>query len=198
MVTYKKIGIILVLVGSFWFLISFVLIPGYSPALGFIAHLNNMTTREIVLKEGRWLQFPDGYVPPPLNLNLDTSLLPFGVLEDSLYNEQYGENGRYSYKRYLAEASSNISYTDWYTSELKKYNSEREQYNANQLKYWRDDLENRATKEYQEKYIDPLKNFTSHYEGRITIPYKYLFILNITIIFAGLGMLILSKQATQG
>lgn len=67
MVTYKKIGIILVLVGTCWFLISFVLISGYNPVLGFIYHLNYMTTREIVLKEGRWLEFPDGYVlPPPL------------------------------------------------------------------------------------------------------------------------------------
>lgn len=188
MSTRKKIGMILVLVGSFWFLISFVLIPGYIPELGFISHLNHITTREIVLKEGRWLQFPDGYVPPSSR----SSFLPFGVLEDSMYNKQYGKDGRYSYKRYLAEASSTVSYIDWYRVELKKYNTEREQYNADQLKYWLDDLENRTTKEYQEKYIDPLKNFTPHHEGRIAIPYKYLFVLNIILIFVAIGVLILS------
>lgn len=188
MSTRKKIGMILLLAGSFWFLISFVLIPGYIPELGFISHLNYITTREIVLKEGRWLEFPDGYVHPPFS---KSSFLPFGVIEDSFYNKQYGEDGRYSYRRYLAEASPNMSYIDWYRVELKKYNTEREQHNADQLKYALDDRREYETKEYQEKYINPLKNFTSHYEGRIAIPYKYLFILNIILIFVAVGVLIL-------
>ncbi|NCO83254.1 MAG: hypothetical protein COZ31_05630 [Nitrospirae bacterium CG_4_10_14_3_um_filter_44_29] len=112
MSTRKKIGMILVLVGLFWFLISFVLIPGYSPALGFIAHLNNMTTTEIVLKEGQ-------------------------VKEESIL--------------------------DMFM-----------------------------------KRVEPLKNFSPQYEGRIAIPYKYLFILNIAIIFTGLGMLLLSSKRLQG
>ena len=155
MSTREKIGMILVLAGSFWFLISFVLIP-YSPGLGFIWHLNYMTTTEIVLKEGRWLQFPDGYVPPPsppIALILSNPVFNFQKQEPIMPMDQY------------------LQLRDEYD---KKY------------------------KEYQEKYGELLKNFTPHYEGRIAIPYKYLFILNIAIIFTGLGMLILSKQTTQG
>lgn len=152
MVTNKKTGIILVLVGIFWFLISFVLIP-YS-GLGFLWQLNYMTTTEIVLKEGRWLQFPDGYVPPPASpLSLYDPMLNLQKQEPVMPMDQY------------------LQLSDEYD---KKY------------------------KEYQEKYGDPLKNFTPHYEGRIAIPYKYLFILNITIIFTGLGMLILSSKRLQG
>lgn len=154
MSTRKKIGMILVLVGSFWFLISFVLIPGYNPGLGFIWHLNYMTTTEIVLKEGRWLQLPDGYVPPP---SLPSAL----TLSKLMLNSQ---------KQEPMPMDQYLQLSDEYD---KKY------------------------KEYQEKYGEPLKNFTPHYEGRIAIPYKYLFILNVAIIFTGLGMLILSKQTTQ-
>jgi hypothetical protein len=111
MSTRKKIGMILVLVGSFWFLISIVLIP-YSPGLGFIWHLNYMTTTGIVLKEGQ-------------------------VKEESIL--------------------------DMFM-----------------------------------KRVEPLKNFSPQYEGRIAIPYKYLFILNIAIIFTGLGMLLLSSKRLQG
>jgi hypothetical protein len=110
MSTRKKIGMVLVLVGSFWFLISFVLIP--YQGFGFIWHLNYMTTTEIVLKEGQ-------------------------IKEESIL--------------------------DMFT-----------------------------------KRVEPLKNFSPQYEGRIAIPYKYLFILNITIIFTGLGMLILSSKRLQG
>jgi hypothetical protein len=153
MSTRKKIGMILVLAGSFWFLISFVLTP-YSPGLGFIWHLNYMTTTEIVLKEGKWLQFPDGYVPPPaLPSALINQMSNFQKQEPVMPMDQY------------------LQLRDEYD---KKY------------------------KEYQEKYAELLKKFTPHYEGRIAIPYKYLFILNIAIIFTGFGMLILSKQTTQG
>ena len=187
MSTREKIGMILVLVGSFWFLISVVLIP-YSPGLGFIWHLNYMTTIEIVLKEGRWLEFPDGYVKPPIFL--PTIVPRFNIEPLTPKDSPVQESILDMFKKRIAPEpkSSLFNITDEEPiMSMKDYI---------QLKDELDKFE--GTKEYQEKYVEPLKNFSPHYEGRIVIPYKYLFILNIAIIFTGLGMLLLSSKRLQG
>ncbi|MDI6789647.1 MAG: hypothetical protein QME44_03035 [Thermodesulfobacteriota bacterium] len=46
-------------------------------------------------------------------------------------------------------------------------------------------------------YIDPLKNFTPHYEGRIAMLFKYFFAIDILIIFGGILAMILSKANTK-
>ncbi len=200
MVTNKKTGIILVLVGIFWFLISFVLIPDYNPGLGFLWQLNYMATREIVLKEGRWLQLPDGYVPPPSlpsimpRFNLEP-LTPKTTYSDALGMDKMDtfENivNRIKQKR---QRSSEPLDSTFNFEELDKFEDPMPMDQYLQLR----DEYDKKYKEYQEKYGEPLKNFTPHYEGRIAIPYKYLFILNITIIFTGLGMLILSSKRLHG
>jgi len=199
MSTRKKIGMILVLVGSFWFLISFVLISGYSPVFGFIGHLNYMTTIEIVLKEGRWLRLPDGYVEPPIFL---PTIVPRFNIEPLTPKTPYSD----------ALKMENWDKWDSIMAEIKKGNQEDSKpikpfWNLRKLEpampmdeylQLREELNKfKGTKEYQEKYVEPLKNFSPHYEGRIVIPYKYLFILNIAIIFTGLGMLILSSKRLQ-
>lgn len=48
-------------------------------------------------------------------------------------------------------------------------------------------------REYERIYLDPLKKFTPHYEGRISMPFKYFFAIDMVIIFLGITAIILSK-----
>ena len=48
-------------------------------------------------------------------------------------------------------------------------------------------------REYKKTYLDPLKHFTPHYEGRISLPFKYFFAIDMVIIFIGITAIILSK-----
>lgn len=197
MSTRKKIGMILVLVGSFWFLISFVLISGYSPVFGFIGHLNYMTTTEIVLKEGRWLQLPDGYVNPTHFL---PTIVPRFNIEPLTPKTPYSDALKMdNYEAIMAEVRKRYQSSLEPKGSLYNITDEDPVMSMKQYLQLKDEIDKfEGTKEYQEKYVEPLKNFSPHYEGRIVIPYKYLFILNIAIIFTGLGMLILSSKRLQG
>lgn len=124
----KKIGIILILVGLCLLLVSLAFISGYQQKLGLLGSISDM---ELVLKEGKWVDYPQGYTPP-------AAPLPAPVPPDDPFYERY--------------------------------------------------------KELEKTYIDPLRNFTPHYEKRIAIPYKYFFGLDIILIFLGIGIVIFSKS----
>jgi len=132
MVKARKIGIILFLMGICLLLISFAFVSHYDKKLGLLGSVSKM---EIVLKEGTWLPYPPGYIPPK-----------------------------------PAEAPRPVPRT---SEEYKQYMEQ--------------------DREYERIYLDPLKNFTPHYEGRISIAFKYFFAIDMVIIFLGITAIILSK-----
>lgn len=132
MANARKIGIILFLIGICLLLISFAFVSHYDKKLGLIGSLSKM---EIVVKEGTWLAYPPGYIPPEL------AATPRPEPRTPEEYKQYKEQDR----------------------------------------------------EYERIYFDPLRNFTPHYEGRISIVFKYFFAIDMVIIFLGITAIILSK-----
>jgi hypothetical protein len=132
MVKARKMGIILFLMGICLLLISFAFVSRYDKKLGLLGSVSKM---EIVLKEGTWLAYPPGYIPPK-----------------------------------PAEAPRPPPRTP---EEYKQYKEQ--------------------DREFERIYLDPLKKFIPHYEGRIAIAFKYFFAIDMIIIFLGITAMILSK-----